>query len=260
MAETTISSTSQLITRRRFLASAAVGAIVALVPNSEVQAAVISRGGRHVRKFINFVKYRDLKLIADARAAHFAYADRLRERGQLAIGGPLLDEAGRRTGLLFIYEAESREDALALAREDPFTLANALASTEINEWRIRGVNVDLLVKANRSGDRVHSEGGTVRLFANYANYGADKAKLDAVRPAHWEYDRRLNSNGKFVLGGPFANDKGGLFVYNAHDRKDAIACAENDPFFVEGVITEYELREWLIEGVNKDLLRSDFPA
>jgi hypothetical protein len=211
-------------------------------------------------KFLNYVKYRDLKLVAQARAAHFAYADRLRQRGQLAIGGPLLDEPGRRTGLLFIYEAESRDAALRLAREDPFTLANALASSEINEWRIRGVNVDLLAKANRSGDRVQSEAAPIRLFANYAKYGADKAKLDAVRPKHWEYDRRLKSNGKFALGGPFSNDQGGVFVYDAADRADAISCAENDPFFVDGVIAKYELHEWLIEGLNPDLLRSDFPA
>ena len=53
-------------------------------------------------KFINFVKYRDLDRIAGARPAHFAYADRLRAQGKLAIGGPLLDDQGRRIGLLFV--------------------------------------------------------------------------------------------------------------------------------------------------------------
>src|SRR5215831_20438840 len=104
-------------------------------------------------KFINFVKYRDLDRIAGARAAHFAYADRLRAQGELAIGGPLLDDQSRRIGLLFIYEAISRDAALAFAQEDPFTLANALSSYEITEWRLRGVNLELLVKANRSGDQ-----------------------------------------------------------------------------------------------------------
>src|SRR5215510_13275923 len=104
-------------------------------------------------KFINFVKYRDLDRIAGARPAHFAYADRLRAQGELAIGGPLLDDQGRRIGLLFIYEAVSKDAALAFARDDPFTLANALASYEITEWRLRGVNLDLLVKANRSADQ-----------------------------------------------------------------------------------------------------------
>src|SRR5215475_14476557 len=107
-------------------------------------------------KFINFVKYRDLDKIAGARPAHFAYADRLREQGKLAIGGPLVDAQGRRIGLLFIYEAASRDAALVLAQQDPFTVANALSRAEITEWRLRGVNRDLLIAASRSSDHAGS--------------------------------------------------------------------------------------------------------
>jgi uncharacterized protein len=202
-------------------------------------------------RFINFVKYRDLDRIAQARPAHFAYADRLRERGELAIGGPLLDGDDRRIGLLFVYDAASREAALALAREDPFTLANALSSYDVDEWRLRGVNVDLLARANRKDAQV-------RLFANYAKYGADKSRLEAVRPAHWDYDRTLKSAGKLALAGPFANDEGGLFVYNARDSDEARSHLEQDPFSLEGVFAECELHEWVIEGMNPDLLASDF--
>jgi len=35
---------------------------------------------------------------------------------------------------------------------------------------------------------------------------------------------------------------------------------KQDPFAVEGVFADYELLEWLIEGVNPDLLASDFPS
>jgi len=210
-------------------------------------------------KFVNFVKYSDLNRIAQARQAHFAYADRLRAQGKLAIGGPLLDDQGRRIGLLFVYEAVSRDEALAFAREDPFTLANALSSYEITEWRLRGVNLDLLINANRSADQ--SGGNThIRLFANYAKYGADKSRLTTVRPAHWEYDQTLNSAGKLALAGPFANDEGGLFVYNAVSREEASSFLKQDPFAVEGVFADYELFEWLIEGVNPDLVVSDFSS
>jgi len=211
-------------------------------------------------KFINFVKYRDLDRIAGARSAHFAYADRLREQGKLAIGGPLLNEQGRRIGLLFIYEAVSRDAALAFAQEDPFTLANALRDYEITEWRLRGVNLDLLIKANRSADQGGGENTQIRLFANYAKYGSDKSRLAAVRSAHWEYDRTLKSAGKLALAGPFANDEGGLFVYNAARREEAMSNLEHDPFAVEGVFADYKLLEWLIEGVNPDLLASDFSS
>src|SRR5215471_15508892 len=181
-------------------------------------------------KFINFVKYRDLGRIAGARQAHFAYADRLRAQGKLAIGGPLLDDQGQRIGLLFIYEAASKGAALAFAQEDPFTLANALSHYEITEWRLRGVKLDLLVKANRSADKNGGKNTQIRLFANYAKYAADKSRLATVRPAHWEYDRRLKSAGKLALAGPFTNDEGGLFVYNASRREEAMCYLMQDPF------------------------------
>src|SRR5215468_8891034 len=211
-------------------------------------------------KFINFMKYRDLDKIAGARPAHFAYADRLRAQGELAVGGPLLDDQRRRIGLLFIYEAVSRDAAVVFAQEDPFTLANALGSYEITEWRLRGVDLDLLIKANRSGDQSGGENTQIRLFANYAKYGADKSRLATVRPAHWEYDRALESAGKLALAGPFANDEGGLFVYNAIGREEAMRYFKRDPFAVEGVFADYKLLEWLIEGVNPDLLASDFSS
>jgi hypothetical protein len=171
-------------------------------------------------KFINLVKYGNLDRIADARAAHFAYADGLRAQGALAIGGPLLDDEGRRIGLLFIYEAVSRDAAVALAEEDPFTLANALSSYEITEWRLRGVDLKLLTEANRSADKRGSEKPQIRLFANYAKYVADETRLTTVRPAHWDYDRTLEAAGKLALAGPFANDEGGLFVYQAADKRE----------------------------------------
>jgi uncharacterized protein YciI len=211
-------------------------------------------------KFINFVKYRDLGKIASARTAHFAYADRLRAHGKLAIGGPLMDDQGQRIGLLFVYEAVSRDEALAFAQEDPFTLANALRSYEISEWRPRGVNVDLLIAANRAA---HPSGGgntQSRLFANYAKYAADKSKLATVRTAHWEYDAALRKADKLVLAGPLADDKGALLVYNATHREEAMSYLNQDPFALEGVFADYELFEWRIEGLNPDLLAIDLSS
>jgi uncharacterized protein YciI len=216
--------------------------------------------GTRPMKFINFVKYRDLDRIAAARADHFAYADRLREQGGLAIGGPLLDDQHRRIGLLFIYQAASRNAALAFAQQDPFTLANALNDPEITDWRLRGVNLDLLVNANHAADHGGAQNTQIRLFAAYVKYGADRSKLEAVRPAHWEYDRTLESAEKMALAGPFANDEGGLFVYNAGRREEALSCLKQDPFAVEGVLAEFELLEWVIEGVNPDLLTRDFTS
>ena len=211
-------------------------------------------------KFVNFVKYADLDKIASARPAHFAYADRLRAQGKLAIGGPLMDDQGRRIGLLFIYEAVSKDEAPYFAQEDPFTVANALSRYEISGWRLRGANLELLIKANRSGDQSGGENTQIRLFANYAKYAADKSRLATVRPAHWEYDRTLKDSGRLALAGPFADDIGGLFVYNAVSREEAMSYLKQDPFALEGVFADCELLEWLIEGVNPDLLTIDLSS
>jgi uncharacterized protein len=211
-------------------------------------------------KFINFAKCRDLDKIASARPAHFAYADRLRAQGKLAIGGPLMDEQGRRIGLLFVYEAASRDEALAFAQEDPFTVANALSHYEITKWRLRGANVDLLIEANRAAHQSGGENTQRRLFANYAKYAADKSRLAIVRPAHWEYDRTLKDAGKLALAGPLADDDGGLFVYNAVRREDGMSYLKQDPFALEGVFADCELLEWLIEGLNPDLLTIDLSS
>jgi uncharacterized protein YciI len=211
-------------------------------------------------KFINFARYSDLNRIASVRPSHFAYADRLRAQGELAIGGPLVDDHGRRIGLLFIYEAVSRDAALVFAKEDPFTVANALSSYEITEWRLRGANLDLLIKANRSADQSGGEDTQIRFFANYAKYGADKSRLATVRPAQWEYDRTLKSAGRVALAGPFANDEGGLFVYHAVRREEAMSYLKQNPFALEGLFADCELHEWIIEGVNPDLLTIDLSS
>ena len=100
----------------------------------------------------------------------------------------------------------------------------------------------------------------IKLFANYAKYAADKSRLATVRPAHWEYDRALKKAGKLALAGPFADDEGGLFVYNAVTREEALSYLKQDPFALEGVFANCELLEWLIEGVNPDLLTVDFSS
>jgi len=206
------------------------------------------------KKFVNVAKYKDLDAIARTRPAHFAYADRLRAQGRLAVGGPLLDDKGRRIGLLFVYEAVSKDAALVLAEKDPFTLANALSSYEVTEWRLCGVNLNLLVKANRSADQRIGRNTPIRLFANYAKYDTGKSKLTSVVTAHREYDRRLKNSGKLALAGSFANDEGGLFVYSTTGREEAMSWLKQDPFAVESVFADYELLEWLIEGINPDLL------
>ncbi len=162
--------------------------------------------------------------------------------------------------MLFIYEARSREEALGLAEEDPFTLADALSSYEVREFRLRGASPDLLKQANQVAHRSGDESSRIRLFANYTKYVADEARLETARPAHWAYDRVLRESGRLAMAGPLAGNEGGLFVYGAASRADALSCLERDPFALEGVFSNYELFGWIIEGLNPDLLTIDFSA
>jgi uncharacterized protein YciI len=122
------------------------------------------------------------------------------------------------------------------------------------------VNLELLIKANRSADQSGAENTQIRLFANYAKYAADKSRLATIRPAHWEYDLMLKNAGKLALAGPFVEDIGGLFVYNAVSREEAMSFLKQDPFARDGMFADCELLEWVIEGVNPSLLTIDLSS
>ncbi|GLS34386.1 Uncharacterized conserved protein YciI, contains a putative active-site phosphohistidine [Mesorhizobium albiziae] len=144
-----------------------------------------------------------------------------------------------------------------MRRKTPFTIANALSGYEITEWRLREANIDLLIEANRAVHQSGDENIPRRLFANYAKYSADKSRLATVRPMHWEYNQTLENAGKLALAGTFADDEGELFVYNAVRRGEAMSNLKQDPFALAGVFAACELLEWLIEGLNPDLLATN---
>jgi uncharacterized protein len=91
-------------------------------------------------------------------------------------------------------------------------------------------------------------------YVNYASYTLDVEAVARVRPAHRKYAEALAASGKLIMAGPFVDRPGGLFIYEATSRSEALAFMEQDPYAVEGVFTTCELSEWEIAGVNQDLL------
>ena len=79
---------------------------------------------------------------------------------------------------------------------------------------------------------------------NLATYGADLALNRRVRPAHVEYVLRLLNDGRLVVGGPFRDGSGALFVYEVADVDQARSIVADDPYVREGVVTSHALREW----------------
>jgi uncharacterized protein len=92
-------------------------------------------------KFINNIKYtQDQGKIAQLRPQHREYLAGLLASGKLVAAGPLSDDSGA----LMIYEADTQQDAEALAAGDPFATGGVFVSYEIKPWKVVFVNGELL--------------------------------------------------------------------------------------------------------------------
>ena len=81
-------------------------------------------------------------------------------------------------------------------------------------------------------------------FVNHVRYAADAAKIAATRPAHREYLGTLLASGQLLLAGPFTDDSGALFVYEAESLDAARALVAADPFAQAGVFAHCDLKPW----------------
>jgi uncharacterized protein len=84
----------------------------------------------------------DPDAVAAARPVHRACMADLKRQSKLAAGGPFDDL----TGALFIYEAESVEEAERFAAEDPYTHAGLIKEHTIRPWRLIYSNPSLLAQ------------------------------------------------------------------------------------------------------------------
>lgn len=71
----------------------------------------------------------------------------------------------------------------------------------------------------------------------------DQRPTEALIRAHVAHLKELDQQGKYVLGGPFQDYKGGMMIIKAASYEEAKRIAERDPFITEGYET-YELRTW----------------
>ena len=72
-------------------------------------------------------------------------------------------------------------------------------------------------------------------------------KKKEVRPVHIEYVTR-NTHRIFASGGFFPDDSdfpnGGLIILDVETRQEAVDYIENDPFFLNGIFSRYDIRRW----------------
>ncbi len=89
------------------------------------------------------------------------------------------------------------------------------------------------------------------LFVVESMPAAPPEEMLAVLPAHLEYQKQQEAEGKLFLAGPLSDSEGenmsggGLIIYRASSMEEAKALADGDPMHAQGK-REYTLRKWLV--------------
>jgi uncharacterized protein len=73
--------------------------------------------------------------------------------------------------------------------------------------------------------------------------GKTRAEIMAVYPRHKAFLDEFVARGEVVGVGPFT-DAGGGNMALFRTRAAAEAFAKGDPFFVEGVVRDYQIKDW----------------
>lgn len=86
------------------------------------------------------------------------------------------------------------------------------------------------------------------VFAVHYTYTDDTAARDEIRPAHRAFLGDLADTGTVVLSGPLAAAEGrpdaALIVVRAADADEVRARLSEDPFQINGIVAQVEVRGW----------------
>ena len=91
-------------------------------------------------------------------------------------------------------------------------------------------------------------------YAVTTKYTSNASTIAAARPAHREYLKGLADQGRLVMSGPFGDDSGGLFIYEADDAAQVENWIRQDPFTRSGVFVSWDVRPWNVIFLNRALL------
>ncbi|RDK08522.1 YciI family protein [Cupriavidus lacunae] len=104
-------------------------------------ATPVASDAHGTRLYVSYVKYvSDSARVERVRAAHQSYAEAIKANGGLIMAGPFADDSGA----LFIYRAQSKDEAMALVQKDPYHAEGVFESYALSEWRLFGLNADLI--------------------------------------------------------------------------------------------------------------------
>ena len=73
--------------------------------------------------------------------------------------------------------------------------------------------------------------------------GKSRNEIMAVYPRHKAFLEQFVARGEVVGVGPFTDPEGGnMAIFRT--REAAVAFAKEDPFFLEGLVKEYRIKDW----------------
>ncbi|MCS7168186.1 MAG: YciI family protein [Gemmatales bacterium] len=92
-------------------------------------------------KFVAIIEYtQDHQKIQAVRPIHRQYLTQLKEQGKLVASGPFIDDSGA----LIVYEAQDRDEAEQLLRNDPFCQEGIFINWQLRPWNPVLANRNLL--------------------------------------------------------------------------------------------------------------------
>ncbi len=91
-------------------------------------------------------------------------------------------------------------------------------------------------------------------YAAIVKYTTDASTIAESRPAHRQYLTGLIEQGKLVISGPFADDRGALLVYEAENPAQVETMIVEDPFAIHGVFLSWEIQPWNVVFITQKLL------
>jgi len=241
----------QTRSRRHFL-TAAAAASLALAGTAS--AAPPEGASLIVANYASYVA--DRGRVNASRPAHQVYADALRENNQLLMGGPLLGVDGRPNGLLLVYVVPSKQQAEVLAQKDPFVQQGAIADYRLAEWSVQDKDLGLLAASLvPEAGRAAADTAEKRLYVGYVQYASKPAGGDGAQAAHQSYMKTLQTSGRLVMAGPFADGSGAMLIYRAGSKEEAAALLQKDPYQAAGAFASSALSEWRLFGLNAALIQ-----
>ena len=101
----------------------------------------VDLGAHAARTYVNYARYvADRSRVERVRHAHRSHARTMEADGKLIMAGPFADDSGA----LFIYRAQSKDEAMALVLEDPYHAEGVFETYVLSEWREFGFNAGLI--------------------------------------------------------------------------------------------------------------------